>query len=78
MSAWIHMIGDEDADEQLREFLDQARTPHGTVDNVMRVHSLRPATMQGHVALYRSALHNSANTLPPPGCKKRCRATCRF
>ena len=65
MSAWIHMIGDEDADEQLREFLDQARTPHGTVDNVMRVHSLRPATMQGHVALYRSALHNSANTLPP-------------
>jgi uncharacterized peroxidase-related enzyme len=64
MSAWIHMIGDEEADEQLRERFDEARTPHGTVDNVMRVHSLRPATMQGHVALYRAALHNSANTLP--------------
>lgn len=58
------MIGDPEADDQLREILDEARTPHGTVDNVMRVHSLRPATMQGHVALYRAALHNSANTLP--------------
>lgn len=64
MSAWIHMIGDADADEKLRETLDEARTPHGTVDNVMRVHSLRPATMQGHVALYRSVLHNNTNTLP--------------
>ncbi|MFK7992628.1 MAG: carboxymuconolactone decarboxylase family protein [Granulosicoccus sp.] len=64
MTAWIRMIGDSEADDQLREILDEARTPHGTVDNVMRVHSLRPATMQGHVALYRAALHNSANTLP--------------
>ena len=58
------MIGDNEADGQLREMLDEARTPHGTVDNVMRVHSLRPATMQGHVTLYRAALHNSANTIP--------------
>lgn len=58
------MIGDEEADDELRQVLDEARTPHGTVDNVMRVHSLRPATMQGHVSLYRAALHNSANTLP--------------
>jgi len=58
------MIGDDEADGQLRQLLDEARTPHGTVDNVMRVHSLRPATLQGHVTLYRAALHNSANTLP--------------
>ncbi|MFK7857795.1 MAG: carboxymuconolactone decarboxylase family protein [Granulosicoccus sp.] len=64
MSAWIYMIGDTEADAHLRKLLDEARTPHGTVDNVMRVHSLRPATMQGHVALYRAALHNDANTLP--------------
>lgn len=64
MTAWIKMIDDEQADERLRKVLDEARTPHGTVDNVMRVHSLRPATMQGHVALYRAALHNDANTLP--------------
>lgn len=64
MSAWIRMISDEDADEQLKATLDLARTPHGTVDNVMRVHSLRPNTMKGHVILYRACLHDQANTVP--------------
>lgn len=64
MSAWIRMISDEDADDTLLDVLDLARTPHGTVDNVMRVHSLRPSTMRGHVVLYRAALHDDANTLP--------------
>lgn len=64
MSAWIKMISDEEADDALLDVLKLARTPHGTVDNVMRVHSLRPNTMRGHVVLYRAALHDGANTLP--------------
>lgn len=64
MSAWIRMIPDEEADERLRRELESARTPHGTVDNVMRVHSLRPATMRGHVVLYRACLHDDSNALP--------------
>lgn len=64
MAAWIKMISDEEADEGLLEVLKLARTPHGTVDNVMRVHSLRPNTMRGHVVLYRAALHDDANKLP--------------
>lgn len=64
MSAWIEMVADEDASDALKEALEEARTPHGTVDNVMRVHSLRPSTMRGHVTLYRAALHDDANTLP--------------
>lgn len=64
MSAWIRMISDEDADETLKAALDFARTPHGTVDNVMRVHSLRPSTMNGHVVLYRACLHDETNTVP--------------
>ncbi|MCB1492748.1 MAG: alkylhydroperoxidase, partial [Rhodobiaceae bacterium] len=64
MSAWIRMIGDDEADEKLLDVLALARTPHGTVDNVMRVHSLRPNTMRGHVILYRAALHDDDNTLP--------------
>ena len=58
------MIQDSDADPELKEILDQARTPHGTVDNVMRVHSLRPNTMKGHLMLYRSCLHDNSNTIP--------------
>ncbi len=64
MSAWIKMISDDEADDALLDTLRLARTPHGTVDNVMRVHSLRPNTMRGHVILYRAALHDDANTLP--------------
>ncbi|WP_039019826.1 carboxymuconolactone decarboxylase family protein [Halocynthiibacter namhaensis] len=64
MSAWIEMISDENADEPLKKALDFARTPHGTVDNVMRVHSLRPQTMNGHVVLYRACLHDDSNTIP--------------
>ncbi len=64
MSAWIHMIPDVEADARLKAMLDKARTPHGTVDTVMRVHSLRPATMEGHVTLYRSVLHSDDNALP--------------
>ena len=64
MSAWIDMISDRAASAELREVLELARTPHGTVDNVMRVHSLRPATMRGHIVLYRAALHDKSNTLP--------------
>lgn len=64
MTAWISMISDEQADENLLDALKLARTPHGTVDNVMRVHSHRPNTMRGHVALYRAALHDDANTIP--------------
>ena len=64
MAAWISMIDDGNAGPELRAALDFARTPHGTVDNVMRVHSHRPNTMKGHVALYRAALHDDVNTLP--------------
>ena len=63
MGAWIKMIPDDQADPELLAALKLARTPHGTVDNVMRVHSLRPNTMRGHVSLYRAALHDNANTL---------------
>ncbi len=58
------MLSDAEADGDLLAALALARTPHGTVDNVMRVHSLRPNTMRGHVTLYRAALHDPANTLP--------------
>ena len=64
MSAWIQMIPLEDAQGTLASAYQKVRTPHGTVDNVMKAHSLRPHTMEGHVALYRSVLHNPDNTLP--------------
>ena len=64
MTAWIRMVTDDDASEELRRQLDKARAPNGSVDNVMRVHSLRPHTMEGHHVLYMSVLAQRGNTLP--------------
>jgi len=64
-AAWIRMISDSEADGELQSALDDARTPHGTVDNVLRVHSLRPHTMRGHMSLYKSVLHHPDNSLSP-------------
>ena len=64
MSAWIRMLTDAEAGPELSAAFDRVRAPAGTVDNVMRVHSLRPSTMTGHHALYMSALHDEANVLP--------------
>ena len=64
MSAWIRMVPVEEAEGTLKAMYDRVKTPHGTVDNVMKAHSLRPHTMEGHVVLYRSVLHNPDNTLP--------------
>ena len=59
MSSWIEMLPVNNATNPLKEAYEQAKTPAGTVDNVMRVHSQRPHTMQGHLTLYRSVLHLS-------------------
>ena len=64
MAAWIEMIPLEQATGKLREMYARVTTPHGTVDNVMKAHSLRPHTMEGHLVLYKSVLHNPDNTLP--------------
>lgn len=64
MTAWINMIDDDQASSDLNKAFDLARSPAGTVDNVMRIHSLRPHTMIGHIELYKSVLHNENNTLP--------------
>ena len=64
MSSWIEMLPVKNATGPLKDAFELAKTPAGTVDNVMRVHSQRPHTMVGHIALYRSVLHHPDNTLP--------------
>ena len=64
MSTWIEMLPVENATGSLKDAYDMAKTPAGTVDNVMRIHSQRPHTMVGHLTLYRSVLHHHDNTLP--------------
>ncbi len=60
---WIETVPYEHAGGQLLELYDRIKGPGGRIDNIMRAHSLRPHAMAGHLALYKSVLHDRRNTL---------------
>lgn len=62
--AWIKTINYEDADGKLKVLYDKIKGPNNQIDNIMKAHSLRPNTLQGHMALYKNALHHTNNILP--------------
>ncbi|MEM1320657.1 MAG: peroxidase-related enzyme [Bacteroidota bacterium] len=61
--SWIKEIPYEEASPRLKKLYDRV-SGGGQVDNVLKVHSLRPHTLTGHMYLYKNVLHNSNNTLP--------------
>ena len=62
--SWIKTIKPEDAEGKLKQIYQQVASAGGQVDNVLAVHSLRPHTLQGHMAIYKASLHHSGNSLP--------------
>lgn len=61
---WIRHVTYEQATGRLRQLYDRVSGPGGNVDNIMLAHSLRPHSMEGHMALYKSVLHHNGNALP--------------
>jgi uncharacterized peroxidase-related enzyme len=61
---WIAHVAYENAAGRLRQLYDRIKGPGDNVDNIMLAHSLRPHSMEGHMALYKYVLHHSANTVP--------------
>ena len=62
--AWIEYVPYQQAGAKLKKLYDRVRSPDGKIDNIMKIHSLRPHTMQGHMVLYKNVLHHSGNSLP--------------
>ena len=62
--AWIKTIAYEDSTGRLRQLYDRVKAPDDNVDNIMMSHSLRPHSMEGHMAIYKYVLHHSNNTVP--------------
>jgi len=60
---WIETVAYEDANEKLKALYDRVKGPDNNVDNIMMMHSLRPHTMEGHMALYKYVLHHRDNTI---------------
>ena len=61
--AWIKTIAYTDAKDKLLKLYDRIKGPDNNVDNIMLAHSLRPHTMEGHMAVYKYVLHHSNNTV---------------
>ena len=61
---WIKTISYEDSIGKLRKLYDRVKGPDNNVDNIMMMHSLRPHSMEGHMAIYKYVLHHSGNEVP--------------
>lgn len=62
--SWIKTIPFEQATGKLKMLYERVTGPDNNVDNIMMSHSLRPHTMEGHMAIYKYVLHHSGNTIP--------------
>jgi AhpD family alkylhydroperoxidase len=62
--AWIKIINYQNAGAKLKKIYNKIKGPDGNIDNVLLIHSLRPHSLTGHMALYKNVLHNANNTLP--------------
>lgn len=60
---WINHVAYDKSEGRLRQLYDRVKGPDNNVDNIMLAHSLRPHTMEGHMALYKATLHHAKNTI---------------
>ena len=52
MTAWIRIIGEQEAQGELKKIYETVREKRGTLSNVMKVHSLDPESIVLHMSLY--------------------------
>ena len=62
--SFIKAISYQEADKTLKRVYNKVKGKNGEIDNILKVHSLRPHTLTGHMSLYKNVLHNSNNTFP--------------
>lgn len=50
--SWIKEIGPDEAEGELLHQYQELERQRGKVANILKVHSLRPSSLQAHLALY--------------------------
>ena len=58
--AWIQMIGENEAEGSLKVLYDKHATPEGLVDNILKIHSLNPPSLNGHYDFYRTLMYGKS------------------
>lgn len=50
--SWIKTVSENEAEGELSELYRQMTEPWGGVDNILKIHSLNPASLRAHFDLY--------------------------
>jgi len=58
---WIKTIDYEKAKGRLKKIYDRVKGADNRIDNILMAHSLRPHSLEGHLALYKNVLHHNSN-----------------
>lgn len=59
--AWIKVIPEDQASGRLAKLYQQELdSRHGVVDNILKVHSLRPESLADHAAVYHTTMHGQS------------------
>ena len=58
--AWINVINEEKATGSLKDQYNNLIEPWGGVDNILKIHSLNPESLDAHVRLYKMAMYGKS------------------
>ncbi len=59
--SWIEEIDEQDADGELAELYRELLEKRGKIANILKVHSLNPEALKGHLDLYMTLLFGRSN-----------------
>ena len=58
--AWIDTINERDADGSLKDQYAKLKNSRGGVDNILKIHSLNPESLDAHVRLYKTIMYGKS------------------
>ncbi|CAN5182837.1 hypothetical protein BH20ACI1_BH20ACI1_13460 [soil metagenome] len=59
--AWIKIINETEAEGNLKQQYEKLTAPTGEVDNILKIHSLNPASLKGHYDFYKTLMRGQSD-----------------
>ena len=58
--AWIDTINEGDANGSLKDQYEKLKDSQSSVDNILKIHSLNPESLDAHVRLYKTIMYGKS------------------
>jgi alkylhydroperoxidase family enzyme len=58
--AWIDTINERDANGSLKDQYAKLKDSRNSVDNILKIHSLNPESLDAHVRLYKTIMYGKS------------------